>query len=86
MNNKEDCFKFEDQLIIGKYYQLTFHKAQYIGKSDDQQNFLFEWKNPLGKKIVLKRTYDMVNGENTKIPLYDYGNETDGEYSDDPYD
>ena len=74
-------------LIIGKYYQLETHdKAQYIGKTDDGQCFLFEWTNLSKTKIVLKRTFDMLTGQNPQISLYnDDDDETDTEFQDDPY-
>jgi hypothetical protein len=41
-------------LQVGKYYRLeTGQNAQYTGLNNSRKHHLFEWKNPLGNKIVL---------------------------------
>lgn len=79
-----------ETLIIGKYYKITFFdKAQYIGKSDNDTLFMFIWKNLIGKKIVIRRSFIALNGENTPILLQnieDTDNDTDSEFPDDPYE
>jgi hypothetical protein len=75
-------------LETGKYYQIPFFdKVQYIGKSDNDTLFMFIWKNFIGKKIVIRRSFIALNGENTPILLQNVeDNDTDSEFPDDSYE
>jgi hypothetical protein len=71
-------------LLPGKYYVLeTGQLGQYTGTENG--NHLFEHKNRIGKKIVLRKFPATIEN---KPPIPDnneddYG--TDNEYMDDPY-
>ena len=77
------------KLKLGNYYYLsTFGNeiVKYIGNSHKIEGvYLFEWKNTLDKKIVIRRRFF----ENDPLPIYidKYHNEydTDTEFIDDPY-
>ena len=77
------------KLELGKYYYLpTFlnNIVKYIGNSEKIEGlYLFEWKNTLGEKIVIRRKFY----ENDHLPINvdecDIGCDTDNEFIDDPY-
>ena len=81
------------KLELGNYYYLpTFGNeiVKYIGISDKIEDlYLFEWKNFLDKKILIRRRFY----ENNDLPIYvdkynteyntDY--DTDNEFLEDTY-
>jgi hypothetical protein len=72
-------------LKIGKIYILsTFNNehVKYIGFHNEIENlYLFEWKNPLSQRIVIRRIFN----ENDTYNEIDSGDDTDNEFLDDPY-
>jgi hypothetical protein len=76
-------------LVLGKYYQLETHnKAQYTGLDNEKdKNYLFQWNNPVNKKIILLRTRDMINDSPPiLINNVDDDDGTDDEYEENPYE
>ena len=81
------------KLELGKYYYLsTFGNeiVKYIGTSHKIEGvYLFEWKNTLDKKIVIRRRFY----ENDDAPIYldkyntEYNSDydTDSEFLEDTY-
>ena len=70
-------------LKIGKIYIIsTFHneRIKYIG--NNKNIYLFEWINPLSKRIIIRRIFN----ENDTYHEMDSDNETDNEFIDDPYE
>ena len=76
----------ENPLRESKYYRLeTGQLAQYIGLDDRKKNHLFESKNGVGVKNVLRKTPLMIIN-NPPIPDNNedgYGTDTEG--MDDPW-
>lgn len=71
------------QAIVGKYYDLdNMNNVQYIGLNKTGQFYVFQWRNPLGQFVIIRRVFDNAMTLIQK-PTYD---ETDEEYLDDPYD
>lgn len=71
------------QAIIGKYYDLdNMNNVQYIGLNKTGCFYVFQWRNPRGQFVIIRR---VIANAMTLIqkPTYD---ETDEEYLDDPYD
>ena len=69
-------------LKIGKIYIIsTFHneRIKYIG--NNKNIYLFEWINPLSKRIIIRRIFN----ENDTYDEIDSGDDTDNEFLDDPY-
>jgi hypothetical protein len=81
------------KLELGNYYYLsTFGNeiVKYIGNSHKIEGvYLFEWKNTLNKKIVIRRRFY----ENDILPISidkyntdnDNDTDTDNEFLEDPY-
>lgn len=71
------------QAIIGKYYDLdNMNNVQYIGLNKTGCFYVFQWRNPRGQFVIIRRVIDNAMTLIQK-PTYD---ETDEEYLDDPYD
>jgi hypothetical protein len=72
-------------LKIGKIYILsTFHNehVKYIGFHNEIENlYLFEWKNPLSQRIVIRRFFN----QHDTYDEIDSGDDTDNEFLEDPY-
>ena len=71
------------QMVVGKYYDLdNMNNVQYIGLNKTRRLYVFQWRNPTSKLVIIRRIID-----NTMSPLQNTtGDETDEEYLDDPYD
>jgi hypothetical protein len=80
------------KLELGKYYYIDSSNiiVKYIGSSHKIEDlYLFEWKNFLDKKILIRRRFD----ENNPFPIYldkyntEYNSDydTDSEFLEDTY-
>ena len=75
-----------NSLQKGKYYRLESGQvAQYIGLNDKKLNHLFQWKNPLGVKIVFSRLPHSIITNPPILVNNEDGYDTDTEYMDDPF-
>ena len=72
------------QMVIGKYYDLdNMNNVQYIGLNKTRRLYVFQWRNPRGQFVIIRRVIDNAM---TLIQKPTYDDETDEEYLDDPYD
>ncbi len=80
------------KLELGKYYYIDVSNiiVKYIGPSHKIEGlYLFEWKNFLDKKILIRRRF--YENDNAPIYLDKYNTEynsdydTDNEFLEDPY-